>query len=75
MQDPWDNGLGNWKLQKIDDAHFYQMSYPEKVSKPGIVQRMMKVIDRELVILRCRLATFRLSPTLMVEQQCECLES
>ncbi len=74
MQDPWDYGLANWKLQNIDDVHFYQMSYPQVDKKPGLLARVQLYVRREWIILLCRLQTFTLSPSLMVEQQCDCLE-
>lgn len=75
MQDPWNNVYGKWQLENMDESHFYQASYQQENRKPGLLRRIEHYFSRELIILRCQLATLRWSPTYMVEQQCECVES
>jgi hypothetical protein len=75
MQDPWNNTWGKWKLQNLNDAHFYQMSNTQDDNKPGLFKRIMQVINREWIVLRCRIEALSRSPGFMADQQCECLES
>ncbi len=75
MDNPWDNTLGKMKLQAMDDAHFYQTGFVVEEKKPGLFMRIAHSVRMEWMKLQCRLATLNRSPNLMVDLQCECLES
>jgi hypothetical protein len=75
MIDPWNNTWLKWKLENIDEAHYYQISTCSNEQKPGFFKRLFQAIKREWILLRCRFEELTQSPSLMLDQQCECIES
>ncbi len=74
MNSPLNDIWGKWKLQNMDDAHYYQMGNWTDQQKPGFFKRFFEAIRKEIIDIGCRLETLNKTPYLTMEQQCECVE-
>jgi hypothetical protein len=74
MNNPNNNIWGSWKIQNLDEAHFYQMgSWTEQKQKsPRLFMRIWEAVNDRLIAIRCRLETFITPAYSAVDQQCSC---
>jgi len=67
----------DWKMQNLDNAHYYQMGTWSELqsAKPGLFARLLEAIRNELIIIRCHLDTMIKPVNVMADQQCRCTEA
>ncbi|GEM_PF-1151033 len=77
MLSQFNNIWVTWKMQNLDNAHFYQMGtwYEQQSTKSGLFTRLLKIIHKELIIIRCHLLTMIKPMNVMAESQSRCVEA
>lgn len=77
MNNPFNDIWGSWSIQKIDDAHYYQMSTwrEPQPQKPGIFIRFSEAVSKIMIVISCRLEALNKQTYAMSEQQCICAEA
>lgn len=74
MNDQMNHSWATWKIQNMDDEHYYRMGSWPKEKRPGLFNRIWQLIKNEAVVVACRLETLNHTPYLTMAERCECTE-
>jgi hypothetical protein len=74
MNNPTNNLWGSWKMQNLDDEHFYQMgSWPgQKQQTSRFFVRIWDAVSDRFLTIRCRLEAVIIPAYSAADQQCSC---
>ncbi len=75
MNNPSNDIWGGWKMQNMDDRHYYQLSTWSTERKPGILARVWQALSREWADLVCRVEELARVPESTMNEECGCAEA
>jgi hypothetical protein len=74
MNNPMNDIWGSWKMQNLDEKHYYRMGSwsNQQAHNPRLFVHIWKAMSDRFITIRCRLEALIAPGYSAVDQQCSC---